>query len=98
MHLPTPLPTLKTPVNGVPPYVPILAALVWVALGAGYLAGLDASNRVKVPQEAYKLARANVEAEMRAACSPWFTDKRGQVADKRIVVCKAPEFLIRVNP
>lgn len=78
--------------------VPILAVLIWVALGAGYLAGVDSVHRVRVPAEAYKLARANVEAEMRAACSPWFTDKRGQVTDKRIVVCKAPEFIVRVNP
>lgn len=39
-------------------------------------------------------ARLAVDAEMRAACSNWFTDSRSAgLPAGRVVVCKAPKFL-----
>jgi hypothetical protein len=41
---------------------------------------------------AVTLARTEVEAEMRAACSPWYTDSRAKKPGY-MVVCRAPLFM-----
>lgn len=71
-------------------------AVLFFCLGA--LAGGAASHylidKLHVPQEAMRQAREVVDAEMRAACTNWFTDKRSAaLPEGRIVTCKAPGFL-----
>lgn len=73
---------------------------VFVVLGLlngaliGFLAADYLHDKTHVPQEALKRAREVVEAEMVAACSNWFTDKRSKdLPPGRVVVCKAPAFM-----
>lgn len=72
--------------------------LVLAALLAGALLGSLLTHYLydvtHVPQEAMRQAREVVDAEMRAACSNWFTDKRSKdLPPGRVVVCKAPAFM-----
>lgn len=50
----------------------------------------------KAPSQevAFQAARAQLDADMRKACTNWFTDKKAaQLPKGRIVVCRAPEFM-----
>lgn len=48
---------------------------------------------IQVPHEAMKQARHTVEEQMRAACGPWFTDKKRAGGPGSIVACRDPGFL-----
>lgn len=71
-----------------------LGAVVIASLCVGVMLGFDLANHSTVPIEAMRIARQQVESEMRVACSNWFTDKRSsQLPAGRVVVCHAPKFL-----
>ena len=61
---------------------------------AGAVLGFDFANHTTVHDKAVGIARQQVDMEMRASCSNWFTDKRtAQLPENRIVVCRAPAWM-----
>lgn len=74
--------------------------LVWafacIVVGAvlGALAMQYLYDKHHVPLLALETAREQANAEMQAACSNWFTDKKARaLPEGRIVVCRAPLFM-----
>ena len=62
------------------------------ALGAAAMHHLY--DKHHVPEQALQVAREQVDKEMQAACSNWFTDKKARaLPEGRIVVCRAPKFM-----
>lgn len=75
----------------------MLRVAAWAAVAgccAGVAIGWELAGKALVPPLALAHARAALDADMRAACANWFTDKRtAALPEGRVVVCKAPKFL-----
>ena len=75
----------------------VMEMVAWAAVAgccAGVAIGYELARNALVPTAALAHARSALDADMRAACSNWFTDKRtAALPEGRVVVCKAPKFL-----
>lgn len=77
----------------------VLGMVLGAALGGFVGAALARVAAVAQTAEgAVHVARAQLNAEMEQACVNWFTDKKArEMAVGRIITCKAPAFLSRMN-